>query len=111
MTAHSASRVMHAARQVGYAITTAPEDFHMHRGVKRVYEQRRGMIDSGEGIDWGMAEALAFGTLISEGRRPAWVAALSFGTWLPQPLAHGHLVPCYGMQSLPCCRCVYRIVC
>ena len=39
----------------------------MHRGVKRVYEQRRGMVDSGEGVDWGMAEALAFGTLISEG--------------------------------------------
>jgi 2-oxoglutarate dehydrogenase E1 component len=39
----------------------------MHRGVKRVYDQRRAMIDSGEGVDWGMAEALAFGTLISEG--------------------------------------------
>lgn len=25
------------------------------------------MVDSGEGIDWGMAEALAFGTLVAEG--------------------------------------------
>ena len=65
-------------RQVGYAITTVPEDFHMHRGVKRVYEQRRNMVDSGEGIDWGMAEALAFGTLISEGEDLFWPVSLCF---------------------------------
>jgi hypothetical protein len=53
--------------QVGYAITKIPEDFRLHKGVKRVYDQRRQMIESGEGIDWGTAEALAFGTLISEG--------------------------------------------
>jgi 2-oxoglutarate dehydrogenase E1 component len=32
-----------------------------------VYEQRRHMVESGEGIDWGFAEALAFATLLSEG--------------------------------------------
>ncbi len=32
-----------------------------------MYEQRRKMIETGEGIDWAMAEALAFGTLLSEG--------------------------------------------
>ncbi len=53
--------------QVGYAITKMPEGFHLHKGVKRVYDQRRQMVESGEGIDWGMAEALAFGTLLSEG--------------------------------------------
>ena len=53
--------------QVGYAITKMPEGFHLHKGVKRVYDQRRQMIETGEGIDWGMAEALAFGTLLSEG--------------------------------------------
>ena len=54
--------------QVGHAITKIPDDFNLHRGVKRVYDQRRQMIETGEGIDWGFAEALAFGTLISEGR-------------------------------------------
>lgn len=54
--------------QVGYAITKMPEGFHLHKGVKRVYDQRRQMIETGEGIDWGMAEALAFGTLLSEGK-------------------------------------------
>lgn len=32
-----------------------------------MYEARRQMIDTGEGVDWGFAEALAFGTLLSEG--------------------------------------------
>ena len=58
---------MGADWQVGYAITHLPEDLHPHRQVKKVYEQRREMIDSGEGVDWGFAEALAFGTLLSEG--------------------------------------------
>lgn len=35
--------------------------------IAKVYEARRAMIDSGEGVDWGMAEALAFGTLLAEG--------------------------------------------
>ena len=60
--------------QVGYALTKVPEGFTLHKVVKRVYERRRQMIDSGEGIEWGSAEALAFGTLLSEG------AASSGGT-------------------------------
>ena len=53
---------------MGYAITKMPEGFHLHKGVKRVYDQRRQMVESGDGVDWGMAEALAFGTLLSEGQ-------------------------------------------
>ena len=53
--------------QVGYAITKLPEGFHAHKAIKRVYDQRLAMVDKGEGVDWGMAEALAFGTLLSEG--------------------------------------------
>ena len=59
--------------QVGYAITRLPEDFKPHKQIKRVYDQRRKMIETGEGIDWAMAEALAFGTLLSEGAR-SWAA-------------------------------------
>ena len=70
--------------QVGYAITKMPEGFHLHKGVKRVYDQRRQMIETGEGIDWGMAEALAFGTLLSEGKplphRQCCVPTTSAGT-------------------------------
>ncbi|KAI4356119.1 hypothetical protein L6164_000166 [Bauhinia variegata] len=52
---------------VGKAITTLPEDFTPHRAVKKIYEQRAQMIETGEDIDWGFAEALALATLIVEG--------------------------------------------
>ena len=53
--------------QVGLAITELPEEFKPHRRLKKVYEDRRKMIETGENVDWGMAEALAFGTLLAEG--------------------------------------------
>ena len=53
--------------QVGYAITALPDDFNPHRRLKKVYEERRKMVETGEDVDWGMAEALAFGTLLAEG--------------------------------------------
>ena len=56
---------------MGYAITRLPEDFKPHKQIRRVFDQRRKMIETGEGIDWAMAEALAFGTLLSEGARRA----------------------------------------
>mmetsp|Transcript_25969 Transcript_25969/g.61743 ORF Transcript_25969/g.61743 Transcript_25969/m.61743 type:complete len:1026 (+) Transcript_25969:173-3250(+) len=54
-------------QEVGKAITTLPESFHFHRQVKKVYDQRRAMMEGKEGVDWGMAEALALGTLLAEG--------------------------------------------
>ena len=35
--------------------------------MKKVYEQRAQMIETGEGIDWALAEALALATLVVEG--------------------------------------------
>jgi len=54
-------------REVGRRITTIPADFNAHRTVQRLLERRREMIETGEGIDWAMAEHLAFGTLLKEG--------------------------------------------
>jgi 2-oxoglutarate dehydrogenase E1 component len=54
-------------KRVGQAITTLPEGFKPHRAVKKIFEQRAAMIESGEGIDWAVAEALAFAALIVEG--------------------------------------------
>ncbi|HRY07393.1 MAG TPA: 2-oxoglutarate dehydrogenase E1 component, partial [Hyphomicrobiaceae bacterium] len=52
---------------IGRRITTIPADFNAHKTVVRLLERRREMVDSGEGIDWGMAEHLAFGSLCVEG--------------------------------------------
>ncbi|GFQ08436.1 2-oxoglutarate dehydrogenase mitochondrial [Phtheirospermum japonicum] len=54
-------------KTVGKAITTLPENFKPHRAVKRIFEDRAKMIETGEGIDWAVGEALAFATLLVEG--------------------------------------------
>jgi 2-oxoglutarate dehydrogenase E1 component len=54
-------------KRVGEAITTIPADFRAHKTVVRLLDKRREMIDTGQGLDWGMAEHLAFGTLAAEG--------------------------------------------
>ncbi|XP_031485503.1 uncharacterized protein LOC116254317 [Nymphaea colorata] len=54
-------------KNVGKAITTLPETFKPHRAVKKIFEQRAQMIETGEGIDWAVGEALAFATLLVEG--------------------------------------------
>ena len=54
-------------KNVGRAITVLPEDFKPHRAVKKVYEDRARMIETEEGLDWAMGEALAFATLLVEG--------------------------------------------
>ena len=53
-------------RDVGRRITTLPQDFHAHRTIARLIERRREMIETGGGLDWAMAEHLAFATLLAE---------------------------------------------
>jgi 2-oxoglutarate dehydrogenase E1 component len=54
-------------REVGHALTTVPETFHLHKTIARQLQAKAEMIKTGEGIDWATAEALAFGTLLKEG--------------------------------------------
>ena len=54
-------------RKVGEALTRLPDGYQPHRTVQRILEAKKEMIDTGEGIDWATAEALAFGTLLQEG--------------------------------------------
>jgi 2-oxoglutarate dehydrogenase E1 component len=54
-------------REVGRGLVTVPEGFHLNRKVARLLEAKRAAIESGEGVDWGTAEALAIGTLCAEG--------------------------------------------
>ena len=54
-------------REVGKRLTIVPADFNAHKTIVRLLERRREMIAKGEGIDWAMAEHLAFATLVTEG--------------------------------------------
>jgi 2-oxoglutarate dehydrogenase E1 component len=56
-------------REVGRAITTVPEGFALNRKLERQLKRKREMFETGEGVDWATAEALAFGTLAVEGTR------------------------------------------
>jgi 2-oxoglutarate dehydrogenase E1 component len=54
-------------REIGERLTQVPEGFNVHRTIRRFLDNRRKMMETGEGIDWAMGEALAFGTLCREG--------------------------------------------
>lgn len=54
-------------KEVGSAITRIPQEFNIHPQIKKIYDVRRQSIETGEGIDFGTAEALAFGSLLQEG--------------------------------------------
>ncbi|MEQ8665283.1 MAG: 2-oxoglutarate dehydrogenase E1 component [Rhodospirillales bacterium] len=54
-------------REVGAALTRVPDNFNLNAKIARQLETKRKMIESGEGIDWSTAEALAFGTLMLDG--------------------------------------------
>ena len=54
-------------KEIGLRLTAAPEGFNLHKTVGRLLDNRRKMIETGVGIDWAMAESLAFGTLVDEG--------------------------------------------
>ena len=53
-------------REVGLPLTTEPKKFNLNPKIKRLIKQRREMVEGKRPIDWGMAEALAFGTLLTE---------------------------------------------
>jgi 2-oxoglutarate dehydrogenase E1 component len=53
-------------KSIGAKITVVPAGFHLHRTIQRFLDARRKAIETGEGIDWSTAEALAFCTLLTE---------------------------------------------
>ncbi len=52
---------------IGEALVKYPEGFHIHPKVKKLLEQRLDMARGKRPIDFGMAEALAFGSLLKQG--------------------------------------------
>ncbi|UZK69119.1 2-oxoglutarate dehydrogenase E1 component [Sphingomonas sp. S1-29] len=52
---------------LGRTLTDVPEGLEIHKTLARVLDAKRGMFKSGENFDWATGEALAFGSLLSEG--------------------------------------------
>jgi len=49
------------------ALSTVPEGFTANTKIKRLLDARAAAIAKGEGIDWGLGEALAIGSLLLDG--------------------------------------------
>lgn len=62
-TGLSADRI----RELSAGLTSYPESFHIHPKIKKLLEQRTEMGRGERAIDYGMAEALAFGSLVTQG--------------------------------------------
>ena len=54
-------------QQIGSAISSAPDNFTVHRNLKRILAGRTKTVEEGKNIDMATAEALAFGSLCLEG--------------------------------------------
>ncbi len=54
-------------KDLGLKLTTIPERIDVHKTLRRVLDNRREVIVSGQGLDWSTAESLAFATLLDEG--------------------------------------------
>ncbi|WP_170385783.1 2-oxoglutarate dehydrogenase E1 component [Ruegeria atlantica] len=53
--------------EVGTALTKVPDGFALHKTVGRLLDHKKRMFETGKGFDWATGEALAFGSLLTEG--------------------------------------------
>ena len=54
-------------KTIAQTITTLPSGMNFFSKVKRLLKQRWEMVDSKNSLDWGMAELLAYGSIIHDG--------------------------------------------
>ena len=53
--------------EIGNALTSVPKGWPTHKTIERLLETKKEMFTSGMGFDWATGEALAFGSLLTEG--------------------------------------------
>jgi 2-oxoglutarate dehydrogenase E1 component len=53
--------------EIGKKITKIPDNFSVHKTLKKIFDLRLKTLEEGKKIDWSTAESLAFGTLLTEG--------------------------------------------
>ncbi len=54
-------------QQLSKVLTTVPDNFELHSRVQKIVEDRISMANGELPLDWGMAENLAYATLLTEG--------------------------------------------
>ncbi|MEP4198981.1 MAG: 2-oxoglutarate dehydrogenase E1 component [Aliishimia sp.] len=53
--------------EIGRSLASAPDGFPLHKTIGRLLGAKAKMFETGEGFDWATGEALAFGSLLTEG--------------------------------------------
>ncbi|MEK6628475.1 MAG: 2-oxoglutarate dehydrogenase E1 component, partial [Bdellovibrionota bacterium] len=56
-----------ALKKIGAQAAEVPAGFNIHPKLVKLVETRKAMANGTEAVDWGMAELLAYGSLIAEG--------------------------------------------
>ncbi len=56
-------------KELAGKISSIPEDHHVHNRVKKIYDDRVKMASGEKLLDWGMAENLAYASIVDIGRR------------------------------------------
>ena len=54
-------------RAIGQVLTYVPAGFNIHPTLTRILKAKAEMIETGQGLDWATAEALAYGSLLRDG--------------------------------------------
>jgi len=93
---------------LGRTLTTVPEGLNVHKTLRRILDAKAEMFRTGENFDWATGEALAFGSLLSEGygvrlsgqdsgrgtfsqRHAVWIDQTSEEKYVPlNTVPHGH---------------------
>ncbi len=52
---------------LGRTLTSVPDSVNIHKTLRRILDAKAEMFKTGENFDWATGEALAFGSLLSEG--------------------------------------------
>ncbi|WP_269520137.1 2-oxoglutarate dehydrogenase E1 component [Alteromonas sp. BMJM2] len=66
-TPYDGSVSVEKLKELGESITSFPEDHKLQSRVNKLYQDRKAMVAGEKPLDWGMAENLAYATLVDAG--------------------------------------------
>ncbi|MCL4137593.1 UNVERIFIED_CONTAM: hypothetical protein GTU68_062515 [Idotea baltica] len=55
-------------KELGAKLAEVPADFKVNSKIAKQLDNKKQLIESGEGLDWALGEALAYASLLKEGR-------------------------------------------
>ncbi|OZB96290.1 2-oxoglutarate dehydrogenase E1 component [Paenibacillus sp. XY044] len=55
-------------RKINKDLLSRPDDFNVYPKLQRILERRETALNDGEKVDWGLAETLAFASIVADGK-------------------------------------------